>query len=174
MTTPAIELSGICKTFGAVRANDNVDLTVGAGTVHGIIGENGAGKSTLVSILSGHYKADAGSITLFGEPVKLTSSADAIGEGIGMVHQHFMMVPNFSVLDNLALGMPGGMSLKAGREALREQFNDITARYALAVDADAVVEDLPVGLPQRVEIVKAFSSSPISCARSWPSPTTSR
>ncbi|MEM6848157.1 MAG: ABC transporter ATP-binding protein [Pseudomonadota bacterium] len=156
MSAPAIALKGICKTFGAVRANDNVDLTVGAGTVHGIIGENGAGKSTLVSILSGHYKADAGSITLFGEAAKLTSSADAIGKGIGMVHQHFMMVPNFSVLDNLALGMPSGMSLKAGRTALREQFADITARYDLAVDPDAIVEELPVGLQQRVEIVKAL------------------
>ncbi|MCF3934579.1 ABC transporter ATP-binding protein [Acuticoccus sp. M5D2P5] len=153
---PAISLRGISKRFGAVQANDAVDLDVAEGTIHGIIGENGAGKSTLVSILSGHYGADAGEIALFGESVKLASSADAIARGIGMVHQHFMLVPNFTVLENLQLGFAKTRLLKAGRKDLLARIAAISSAYGLEVDPFAVVERLPVGLQQRVEIVKAL------------------
>ncbi len=157
MREPAVALRGITKVFGAVRANDAVDLDVEEGTIHGIIGENGAGKSTLVSILSGHYRADAGDIVLFGETVKMASSADAIGHGIGMVHQHFMLVPNFTVLENLMLGLAKAPLLAASREDVRRRLAELTAAYdGLDVPADAVVEDLPVGLQQRVEIIKAL------------------
>ncbi|XWN29122.1 MAG: ABC transporter ATP-binding protein [Devosia sp.] len=154
--SPAIRLTGICKRFGTVQANDDVSLVVEEGSVHGIIGENGAGKSTLVSILSGHYMADKGAIELFGAPVKLTSSADAIAQGIGMVHQHFMLVPNFTVLENLMLGMATGQILKASRATVREQLLEMERAYNLAVDPDGVVEHLPVGLQQRAEILKAL------------------
>ena len=156
VSEPAVALRGITKVFGAVRANDDVDLTVEEGTIHGIIGENGAGKSTLVSILSGHYRADAGEIVLFGEPVKMASSADAIGHGIGMVHQHFMLVPNFTVLENLMLGLAKAPLLSASREDVRRRLGELQAAYGLGVPADAVVGELPVGLQQRVEIIKAL------------------
>ena len=153
---PAIALSGISKSFGAVRANDAVDLAVAAGSIHGIVGENGAGKSTLVSILAGHYRADAGSIRLFGEVVEITSSADAIRHGIGMVHQHFMLVPNFTVLENIMLGLARGPLLSASRDAVLARIAEVRTTYGLEVDPHAVVERLPVGLQQRVEIVKAL------------------
>ncbi|MEM9223256.1 MAG: ABC transporter ATP-binding protein [Pseudomonadota bacterium] len=152
----AVELRGITKVFGAVRANDNVDLTVEAGTIHGIIGENGAGKSTLVSILSGHYRADMGDVVLFGEPTKMQSSADAIRGGIGMVHQHFMLVPNFTVLENLMLGLATAPLLRTDENTVRTKLRELQDAYGLTVDADTVVEDLPVGLQQRVEIIKAL------------------
>lgn len=101
---PAIALRGISKRFGAVKANNDVDLTVARGEIHGIIGENGAGKSTLMSILYGFYEADSGSISVKGELVDIKNANDAIAVGIGMVHQHFMLVDNFSVLENVMLG----------------------------------------------------------------------
>ncbi|MEM6354708.1 MAG: ATP-binding cassette domain-containing protein, partial [Pseudomonadota bacterium] len=101
MTAPAVRLSGITKRFGPVTANDAVDLEVARGTIHGIIGENGAGKSTLVSILYGFYEADEGTIEIDGQAARIATSADAIERGIGMVHQHFMLVPVFSVLENV-------------------------------------------------------------------------
>ncbi|GAB5376518.1 MAG: ABC transporter ATP-binding protein [Acuticoccus sp.] len=156
MSATAVALRGITKVFGAVRANDKVDLTVAEGTIHGIVGENGAGKSTLVSILSGHYRADAGEIALFGETVKMASSADAIGHGIGMVHQHFMLVPNFTVLENLMLGLARSTFLSASREDVRKRLANLQAAYGLEVDAEQVVGTLPVGLQQRVEIIKAL------------------
>ena len=104
----AISLTNISKSFGAVQANKDVCLSVQPGTIHGIVGENGAGKSTLVSILYGFYTADSGSVSIAGQQVKLRSSADAIAAGIGMVHQHFMLVPNFTVLENIILGHEGG------------------------------------------------------------------
>ena len=156
MSVPAVSLKGITKVFGLVRANDDVDLSVTEGTIHGIIGENGAGKSTLVSILSGHYRADAGEIALFGEPVKLASSADSIRQGIGMVHQHFMLVPNFTVLENLMLGLAKAPLLRKSRDSVREKLESLQKAYGLAVDADAVVGNLAVGFQQRVEIIKAL------------------
>ena len=153
---PAIELIGISKRFGQVQANDDVSLSVRAGAVHGIIGENGAGKSTLVSILSGHYQADSGTIRLFGEEVKLATSADAIRLGIGMVHQHFMLVPNFTVIENLMLMTAKAPFLKASRNEVLSRLAEIGEKYGLTVDPQRVVETLPVGLQQRVEIIKAL------------------
>src|SRR6187431_1865971 len=111
---PAIEMIGIDKRFGAVHANKNVDLTVAKGSIHGIIGENGAGKSTLMSILYGFYQADQGEIRISGKPVSIRDSQAAITVGIGMVHQHFMLVEDFTVLENVMLGAEGGQLLAKG------------------------------------------------------------
>mgnify|MGYP005848163275 CR=1 FL=1 len=156
MTAPAIELIGIDKRFGAVHANRDVNLRVEPGTIHGIIGENGAGKSTLMSILYGFYEADAGEIRLNGTSVRIPDSAAAISLGIGMVHQHFMLVEPFTVLENVMLGAEGGPWLRAGRAKAREELLALARDYDLRVDPDAVVGELPVGLQQRVEILKAL------------------
>jgi simple sugar transport system ATP-binding protein len=152
----AIELSGIDKRFGAVQANRAVDLRVEAGTIHGIVGENGAGKSTLMSILYGFYEADAGEIRLNGNLVSIPDSSAAIRLGIGMVHQHFMLVEPFTVLENVMLGVEGGRRLSAGKARARKELLELARDYDLRVDPDAVVGDLPVGLQQRVEILKAL------------------
>ncbi len=153
---PAIELIGIDKKFGAVHANKNINLTVAKGSIHGIIGENGAGKSTLMSILYGFYQADHGSIQIDGKPIIIKDSQTAINSGIGMVHQHFMLVENFTVLENLMLGAEGGALLGKGTDAARAALKKLEEDYELDVDPDAVVEELPVGLQQRVEILKAL------------------
>ncbi|MEC9462386.1 MAG: ABC transporter ATP-binding protein [Pseudomonadota bacterium] len=153
---PAIELIGIDKKFGAVHANKNINLTVAKGSIHGIIGENGAGKSTLMSILYGFYQADHGSIQIDGKPVIIKDSQTAINSGIGMVHQHFMLVENFTVLENLMLGAEGGALLGKGTDAARAALKKLEEDYELDVDPDAIVEELPVGLQQRVEILKAL------------------
>ncbi|MFL0694695.1 MAG: ABC transporter ATP-binding protein [Agrobacterium tumefaciens] len=153
---PAIELIGIDKKFGAVHANKNINLTVAKGSIHGIIGENGAGKSTLMSILYGFYQADQGSIQIDGKPITIKDSQAAINSGIGMVHQHFMLVENFTVLENLMLGAEGGALLGKGTDAARAALKKLEEDYELDVDPDAVVEELPVGLQQRVEILKAL------------------
>ncbi|WP_454288576.1 ABC transporter ATP-binding protein [Rhizobium arsenicireducens] len=153
---PAIELVGIDKRFGAVHANKNINLTVAKGSIHGIIGENGAGKSTLMSILYGFYHADSGEIRIDGKPITIRDSQSAISAGIGMVHQHFMLVENFTVLENLMLGAEGGPLLGKGTDAARDALKKLEDDYELEVDPDAVVEELPVGLQQRVEILKAM------------------
>lgn len=153
---PAIELIGIDKKFGAVHANKNINLTVAKGSIHGIIGENGAGKSTLMSILYGFYQADQGSIQISGKPIIIKDSQAAINSGIGMVHQHFMLVENFSVLENLMLGAEGGALLGKGTDAARAALKKLEDDYELEVDPDAIIEELPVGLQQRVEILKAL------------------
>jgi len=153
---PAIELVGIDKRFGAVHANKAIDLLVSRGTIHGIVGENGAGKSTLMSILYGYYQADAGVIRVAGEPVTLRSPNDAIAAGIGMVHQHFMLVDDMTVLENLVLGVEGDWRLGPGLAKARAEMMRLESDYGLEVDPDAVVGDLPVGLQQRVEILKAL------------------
>ena len=152
----AIELLGIDKRFGSVHANKNISLSVAKGSIHGIIGENGAGKSTLMSILYGFYQADSGEIRVSGKPVSIRDSQAAIAVGIGMVHQHFMLVENFTVLENLMLGAEGGAFLGRGADAARDELKRLEAEYGLDVDPDAVVEELPVGLQQRVEILKAL------------------
>ena len=152
----AIELKGINKSFGPVHANKNIDMAVKRGTIHGIVGENGAGKSTLMSILYGFYQADSGEIFLNGEPITIRDSQAAIAAGIGMVHQHFMLVENFSVLENAILGAEGGALLGEGVDKARRELKDLEDKYALKVDPDALIEDLPVGLQQRVEILKAL------------------
>ena len=152
----AIRLDRICKSFGTVHANSDVSLEVPAGTIHGIVGENGAGKSTLMSVLYGFYQADSGTISVKGKAVEIHNSADAIKLGIGMVHQHFMLVPVFTVLENVMLGVEGGLLLASGRAKARTEIERLGHEYGLEVDPDALIEDLPVGLRQRVEILKAL------------------
>ena len=153
---PAVELRRINKRFGAVRANRDIDLAAGRGAITGIIGENGAGKSTLVSILYGFHTADSGEILIDGEPAHLGGAADAIAHGIGMVHQHFMLVPAMTVLENVMLGSEGGFRLAGGERAARARMAELGAVYGLEIDPDAPVGGLPVGLQQRVEILKAL------------------
>ncbi|WP_299793348.1 ABC transporter ATP-binding protein [uncultured Shewanella sp.] len=152
----ALELRGIDKRFGAVHANRNIDLQVPPGTIHGIIGENGAGKSTLMNIIYGFYTADAGEIMIGGEVQNLTNSKEAIAHGIGMVHQHFMLVDNFTVLENVILGAENGALLKHSLHDARKELERLAKDYQLEVPLDALIEDLPVGLQQRVEILKAL------------------
>ncbi len=154
--TPAIELIGIDKRFGSVHANKDVTLTIGQGSIHGIIGENGAGKSTLMSILFGFYAADKGEIRVKGQPVKIKSSSDAIAHGIGMVHQHFMLVDPFTVLENVVLGAEGGALIGPALAKARSELTRLAHEYEMDVDPDAIVGELPVGLQQRVEILKAL------------------
>ncbi|WP_019169903.1 ABC transporter ATP-binding protein [Pseudaminobacter salicylatoxidans] len=156
MAEAAIELIGINKSFGAVRANRDINLQIAPGTIHGIIGENGAGKSTLMSILYGFYQADSGEIRVNSKPTAIRSSNDAIAVGIGMVHQHFMLVENFTVLENVILGAEGEALLKSSISKARSELRRLEREYGLEVDPDAVIEELPVGLQQRVEILKAL------------------
>jgi general nucleoside transport system ATP-binding protein len=154
---PAIELIGIDKKFGQVHANKNIHLKIAKGSIHGVIGENGAGKSTLMSILYGFYAADSGEIRIDGKRVTIHSSQDAIKSGIGMVHQHFMLVENFTVLENIMLSGQGGALLRASEAATRTILKKLATDYELEVDPDALIQDLPVGLQQRVEIIKALT-----------------
>ena len=153
---PAVELRRIDKRFGAVHANREVTLAVAPGTIHGIVGENGAGKSTLMSILYGFYRADRGEVRIAGRTAEIGSSEDAIAAGIGMVHQHFMLVDTFTVVENVILGAEGGALLASGTARARKTLERLAREYALEVPPDAVVGDLPVGLQQRVEILKAL------------------
>ncbi|MEZ5684635.1 MAG: ABC transporter ATP-binding protein [Paracoccaceae bacterium] len=153
---PAIELRGISKAFGTVQANKDISIRVLPGTIHGIIGENGAGKSTLMSILYGFYKADAGEILIGGRPVTIPDSQAAIRAGIGMVFQHFKLVPNFTVLENIILGVEEGALLRPSLAKARKALKQLAEEYELEVDPDAVVEELSVGHQQRVEILKAL------------------
>ncbi len=156
MSLPAVELVRINKRFGVVQANRDVTLSIACGSVHGIVGENGAGKSTLMSILFGFYEADSGKIRINGKSIQIRSTDDAIQAGIGMVHQHFMLVDSFTVLENVVLGAESGLLLNSSLNAARQTLNNLEAEYGLDVDADALVGDLPVGLQQRVEILKAL------------------
>jgi simple sugar transport system ATP-binding protein len=152
----AIELRGIDKRFGAVHANRDVSLVVRAGSIHGIVGENGAGKSTLMGILYGYYQPDRGEIVVRGRPTVIRSPQDALAAGIGMVHQHFMLVEPFTVLENVVLGVEGGFRLHAGMSRARAELARLGREYHLEVDPDARVADLSVGHRQRVEILKAL------------------
>ena len=152
----AVAMRGIDKRFGAVQANAQVNLTVMPGTVHGIVGENGAGKSTLMSILYGFYQADAGSIEVFGKPAQIRGSRDAIALGIGMVHQHFMLVDTLSALDNIMLGSEPHWLLERARATVRSQLEALMAESGLVVRLDVLVAELPVGERQRLEILKAL------------------
>jgi simple sugar transport system ATP-binding protein len=154
--TPAVELIGIDKRFGSVHANRDVTLSIARGSIHGIIGENGAGKSTLMSILFGFYAADKGEIRIAGKHVRIRTPADAIASGIGMVHQHFMLVETFSVLENVVLGSEGGALIGPALDKARAELERLARDYELEVDPDAIVGTLPVGLQQRVEILKAL------------------
>ena len=156
MSELAIELKGIDKSFGPVHANRNINLKVRKGTIHGIIGENGAGKSTLMSILYGFYQADRGDIFISGKKTVIRDPNAAIASGIGMVHQHFMLVENFTVLENVMLGAEESQVLNAGITKARAELKRLEKDYELEVDPDAVIEELPVGIQQRVEILKAL------------------
>ena len=152
-----LELRGITKRFPGVIANDNINLTLKTGEILCLIGENGAGKSTLMNVLYGMYKADEGQIVLDGESVVFTSPADAISAGIGMVHQHFMLVPVFTVAENVVLGVePTGRLGSLDIDKARQMVREVSDRYNLNLDPDAIIEDLPVGVQQRVEIVKVL------------------
>lgn len=153
-----LELKGITKRFGTLVANDSIDLVVESGQIHSLLGENGAGKSTLMNVLYGLYKADEGQILLDGKPVNFSGPGDAMAAGIGMVHQHFMLIPVFTVAENVALGHEptnklGVLDLDAARKLVRE----ISTKFGFDVDPDALVEDLPVGVQQRVEIIKSLA-----------------
>jgi ABC-type uncharacterized transport system ATPase subunit len=154
--TPAIELKGISKAFGPVQANKDISIRVMPGTIHGIIGENGAGKSTLMSILYGFYKADAGEIWINGEKTDIPDSQAAIRAGIGMVFQHFKLVENFTVLENIILGVEEGRLLRPSLTRARAELDRLAREYELHVDPDALIEDIGVGQQQRVEILKAL------------------
>ena len=154
---PLVQMRGISKQFGSVRANDSVDLDVRAGEIHAILGENGAGKSTLMNILYGLYQPNAGEIRVKGRPVRISGPSQAIGLGIGMVHQHFMLVQPFTVVENIVLGMeplrgPGWLDLNTASRRVEE----LSRRYGLRVDGSARIQDISVGMQQRVEILKAL------------------
>ena len=153
-----LELRGITKRFGTFTANDSIDLVVEPGEIHALLGENGAGKSTLMNTLYGLYAPDEGEILIDDRPTRFSGPGDAVAAGIGMVHQHFMLVPVFTVAESVALGYEptkGGSLLDLGEA--RQKVRDISARFGFHIDPDAVIEDLPVGAQQRVEIIKALS-----------------
>ncbi len=155
-----VELRGITKRFGSVVANDGIDLHIRAGEVLGLLGENGAGKSTMMNILSGLYAPDSGEIRINGEKVVFDDPGDGIAAGIGMVHQHFMLVPVFTVAENVILGVePTGRLDYLDLTTARKQVREINDRYGLEVDPDALIETLPVGIQQRVEILKVLFRS---------------
>ena len=154
-----LELRGITKRFGALVANDHIDLVVQPGEIHALLGENGAGKSTLMNVLYGLYTADEGQIILDDVVQHFRGPGDAMAAGIGMVHQHFMLVPVFTVAENVMLGhettrFAGSLDLNKARAHVRE----VAARFGFDIDPDAIVGDLPVGVQQRVEIIKALAS----------------
>ena len=153
-----LELRGITKRFTGVIANDSVDLTVAEGELVALLGENGAGKSTLMNVLYGLYSADEGEILIDGEPLTLGSPAESIAAGIGMVHQNFMLVPVFTVAENVILGIEptnsiGGIRRRAAEQSVRE----LSQLYGFDLDPSAIVEDLPIGVQQRVEIIKVLA-----------------
>ncbi len=153
-----LELRGITKRFGTLVANDSIDLTVEAGEIHALLGENGAGKSTLMNVLYGLYTADEGQILLDDQPQDFKGPGDAMAAGIGMVHQHFMLIPVFTVAENVALGNePTGLLGSMDMAEARRRVIEISDRFGFNVDPDALIEDLPVGIQQRVEIIKALS-----------------
>jgi len=154
--SPAIELLAIDKSFGGVHAVRSVSLKIGRGAITGIVGENGAGKSTLMSIVYGLFQADDGEILIDGSQVRIASPRDAIAHGVGMVHQHFMLIETFTVLENLVLGAEGGPFLAKGLAAARAELMRLARDYGLAIDPDALVADLSVGEQQRVEILKVL------------------
>jgi general nucleoside transport system ATP-binding protein len=152
---PAIEMRGIVKRFPGVVANDGIELTVAKGEIHALLGENGAGKSTLMNILFGLYHPDEGEIYIDGKDVQFRGPRDAVNSGLGMVHQHFMLIPRFTVTENVILGSEGD-SLRLNRDSAGKLVKQIAEDYGLRVDPDANLGDLPVGMQQRVEILRTL------------------
>ncbi len=153
-----LELKGITKRFGPLVANDSIDLVVEPGQIHALLGENGAGKSTLMNVLYGLYDPDEGEILIDGKPQRFRGPGDAVAAGIGMVHQHFMLIPVFTVAESVALGYePAGPLGIINAKQAKKLVNDVSAKFGFEIDPDALIEDLPVGAQQRVEIVKALS-----------------
>lgn len=151
-----LEMRGIVKRFPGVLASDHIDFDVRSGEVHALLGENGAGKSTLMKILFGLYRQDEGTISLNGEVVDIAEPSDAIGRGIGMIHQHFMLVPTLTVTENVALGLPSSRGILTDLNRVATRIRELESLYGLHVDPDAYVWQLSVGQQQRVEIIKAL------------------
>jgi len=152
---PILELRGITKRFPGVLANDHIDLTLNQGEIHALLGENGAGKSTLMNVLYGLYHPDEGEILVRGNPIRMTGPRDAIAQGIGMVHQHFMLIPVFTVTENVMLGdesITNGVVLD--RKKVAREIRELSTKYGLEVNPDLYIKDLSVGVQQRVEIIK--------------------
>ena len=154
--TLAIDLSNISKSFPGVKANDEINLKIQEGTIHAIVGENGAGKSTLMKILYGMLKQDSGSIKIFDKEVNFSSPKDAISEGIGMVHQHFMLADNLSVLESIILGMDKASLKVLNKSKYKDEINEITEKYSMPLNTQSMIDELGVGEKQRVEIIKVL------------------
>ncbi|OQY82931.1 MAG: heme ABC transporter ATP-binding protein, partial [Chloroflexi bacterium UTCFX4] len=152
---PILELRGITKRFPGVLANDHIDLTLNQGEIHALLGENGAGKSTLMNVLYGLYRPDEGEILIRDKIAHIAGPRDAIAQGIGMVHQHFMLIPVFTVTENVMLGdesIVNGVVLD--RKKVAREIRDLSVKYGLEVNPDSYIKDLSVGIQQRVEIIK--------------------
>ncbi len=156
MNTPVIEMRNIVKKFGDFVANDNINLTVHKGEIHAILGENGAGKSTLMNQLYGLLKPTSGQILVNGKPIEMNNPRDAIAAGIGMVHQHFMLIQPFTVTENIVLGTEPTKGLALDMVTARKNVEELSQRYGLSIDPDARIEDISVSMQQRVEILKAL------------------
>ena len=154
--TLAIELSNISKSFPGVKANDKINLKIQEGTIHAIVGENGAGKSTLMKILYGMLKQDLGSIKIFDKEVNFASPKDAISKGIGMVHQHFMLADNLSVLESIILGMDSASLKVLNKSKYSYEINQITEKFSMPLNINSMIDELGVGEKQRVEIIKVL------------------
>ena len=156
LNTKVVEMRNIVKKFGDFTANDGVNLTVHKGEIHAILGENGAGKSTLMNQLYGLYKPTSGEIIVNGKKMEMNSPRDAISVGIGMVHQHFMLIQPFTVTENIVLGTEPRKGVVLDMETARKNVAEISEKYGLSIDPDAKIEDISVGMQQRVEILKAL------------------
>ena len=152
----SMEMRGIVKKFPGVLANDHVDFDVKAGEIHALLGENGAGKSTLMKILYGLYHPDEGEILLNGKPIRINSPTDSINHGIGMIHQHFMLVDTLSVAENVALGLKSSREPRLDLEVVSDRIRELAEKYGLQIDPDVKISNLAVGERQRVEIIKAL------------------